>query len=222
MKDAYKSLIITSPTTTTIILVLKIKLLAIYLLLFTTQVCADIFVRDDIITEPDYKHFSMCHAHGCKTVEQLSLSEKQWQQITQYFQPAALSAAQEREQIAEAIAEFEKIIGKKTNTSQDKAGLFAHMGSAGQLDCIDESTNSTTYLLILEQAGLLKWHEPMNHVTRGFFIFGWPHSSAAMREKQSKKEYVVDSWFEDNGQAPHIIPLSQWDSGWSPESEKIK
>ena len=181
---------------------------------------ADIFVRDDIITDPDYKHFSMCHDQGCKTVEQLSLSKEQWQQIVQYFQPAAISAAQEREQIARAIAQFEHIIGIKTNTSEDKAGLFAHMGSAGQLDCIDESTNSTTYLHILNQAGLLKWHEPMNHVTRGFFIFGWPHSSAAMREKYSKKEYAVDSWFEDNGQLPHIIPLSQWDSGWSPENKK--
>jgi len=199
---------------------LKIKLITICLLLFVSQVCADIFVRDDIITEPDYKHFSMCHDHGCKTVEQLSLSDTQWQQIARHFLPVVLSAAQEREQIAEAIAEFEKIIGIKTNTSQDKAGLFAHMGSAGQLDCIDESTNSTTYLLIFQQAGLLKWHEPINPVTRGFFIFGWPHSSAAMKEKQSQIKYAVDSWFEDNGQRPHIIPLPQWDSGWSPDDEK--
>ena len=222
MKGIDKSLIIKPLKTTTAILVLKIKLITICLLFFAAQACADIFVRDDIITEPDYKRFSMCHDHGCKTVEQLSLSDAQWRQIAQHFSPAAVSAAQEREQIAQAIAEFEIIIGIKTNTSQDKAGLFANMGSAGQLDCIDESTNSTTYLLILDQAGLLKWHEPINHVTRGFFIFGWPHSSAAMREKQSKMEYAVDSWFEDNGQLPHIIPLSQWDSGWSPESEKIK
>ncbi|MCU7800889.1 MAG: hypothetical protein KZQ70_12275, partial [gamma proteobacterium symbiont of Lucinoma myriamae] len=63
----------------------------------------------------------------------------------------------------------------------------------------------------------LKWHEPMNHVNRGFFIFGWPHSSAAMREKDTGSQYAVDSWFEDNGKRPHIIPLSQWRSGWSPE-----
>jgi len=194
-----------------------IKLLAIYLLMITNQLRADIFVRDDIITTPDINHFSMCHAHGCKIVEQLSLSNTQWQQIARHFQPAAQSAADERLQIANAIAEFETIIGKKTNTSEDKAGLFESMGSSGQLDCIDESTNSTTYLLILEHNGLLKWHKPINHITRGFFIFGWPHSSAAMKEKHSKAEYAVDSWFEDNGKRPHIIPLSQWRSGWSPE-----
>ncbi len=177
---------------------------------------ADIFVRDDIITAPDVTHFSMCHAHGCKEVEQLSLNKAEWQQISAHFVPQANSAQAEREQIANAIAQFEQIVGAKTDTSRDKAGLFASMGSPGQLDCIDESTNSTSYLLILDKQGLLKWHEPMDHVTRGFFIFGWPHSSAAMREKNGS-EYAVDSWFEDNGQRPHIISLSQWRSGWEPE-----
>ncbi|MCU7817590.1 MAG: hypothetical protein KZQ57_01650 [gamma proteobacterium symbiont of Lucinoma myriamae] len=120
------------------------KFFLFYLLIFTRQVNADIFVRDDIFTQPDIKRFSMCHAHGCKTVEQLSLTDTQWQKIARHFTPAAQSAAQEREQIAAAIAEFEQIIGVKTNTSEDKAGLFKSMGSAGQLDCIDESTNSTT------------------------------------------------------------------------------
>lgn len=182
---------------------------------------ADIFVRDDIVTEPDIKHFSMCHAQGCKEVEQLSLNDTQWKKISQHFQPTATSAKMEREQIADAIAEFERIVGNKTNTSKDKAGLFASLGQAGQLDCIDESTNTTTYLLILQKQGLLKWHETLNHVTRGYFIFGWPHSSAAIKEIQtsldgSQKKFAVDSWFEDNGMRPHIIPLSLWRSGWKP------
>ena len=46
-----------------------------------------------------------------------------------------------------------------------------------QMDCIDESTNSTTYLRILAGAGLLRWHRVEARVTRGFFIFGWPHTT---------------------------------------------
>ncbi|MDX2504141.1 MAG: hypothetical protein QNL62_06665 [Gammaproteobacteria bacterium] len=194
-------------------------LFSLILLIISSTIQADIFVRDDIITTPDINYFSMCHAHGCKTVEQLSLTDQEWQKISRHFQPTAKSAESERSQIAEAIAEFEKIIGVKTDTTQDKAGLFEHMGSYGQLDCIDESTNTTTYLLILDKQGLLKWHEPMDHITRGFFIFGWPHSSGAMREKAGP-EFAVDSWFEDNGQRPHIIPLSKWRSGWSPSEEQ--
>lgn len=193
--------------------------LLVYILLLTNNLYADTFVRDDIITTPDVDRFSMCHAQGCKEVEQLSLNKEEWHQIAQHFQPPAESAKAERIQIAQAIAEFEQIVGIKTDTHLDKAGLFKSMGSYGQLDCIDESTNSTSYLLILQKQGLLKWHEPMNHVTRGFFIFGWPHSSAAMREinTANRDEYAVDSWFEDNGKAPHIILLSTWRSGWEPE-----
>ncbi|MCW8929386.1 MAG: hypothetical protein OQL19_03995 [Gammaproteobacteria bacterium] len=194
-------------------------LFSLFLLCISSNIYADTFVRDDIITEPDINHFSMCHAHGCKNVEQLSLTPEEWQKISQHFQPPAKSAEAERVQVANAIAEFEQIIGIKTDTTHDKAGLFENMGSYGQLDCIDESTNTTTYLLILEKQGLLKWHTPMNHVTRGFFIFGWPHSSGAMKEKDGP-EFAVDSWFEDNGKRPHIIPLSQWRSGWTPDNDK--
>jgi hypothetical protein len=195
---------------------------ALSCLFISPLLLADTFVSEDVITEPDIKRFSMCHNQGCKTVEQLSLSDTQWAQIRQHFQPIATSAEEERIQIANAIAEFEQIVGIMTDTTHDKAGLFQAMGSYGQLDCIDESTNTTTYLLIMDKQGLLKWHEPMDHVNRGFFIFGWPHSSGAMREKARSGdtndpiEFAVDSWFEDNGKRPHIIPLSQWRSGWSP------
>ncbi len=198
------------------------RLSALFFLMLSTIAMADTFVSEEVITDPDVKHFSMCHNQGCKTVAQLSLSDTQWAQISQHFQPPTTSAEQERRQIANAIAEFEQIVGVMTDTTHDKAGLFQAMGSYGQLDCIDESTNTTTYLLIMDKQGLLKWHEPMDHVNRGFFIFGWPHSSGAMREKahsgnsDEPAEFAVDSWFEDNGKRPHIIPLSQWRSGWSP------
>ncbi len=181
---------------------------------------ADTFVSEQIINNPNRSQFSMCHGQGCKEVEQLSLNDQEWQKISAHFQPPAQSALQERQQIALAIAEFEKIVGAKTGTDRDKARLFEHMGSPGQLDCIDESTNTTVYLMILKKHDLLRWHEPMDHVTRGFFIFGWPHSSAAMREtRHPEREYAVDSWFEDNGKPPHIIPLEQWRDGWEPQDK---
>ncbi len=197
----------------------SINIILIFFLLISSPINADIFLRGDITSTPDINHFSMCHAQGCKEVKQLSLSKTEWQQIAQYFNPPAESADAERIQIAHAIAKFEQIVGIKTDTTHDKAGLFEHMGSYGQLDCIDESTNTTTYLHILKKQGLLKWHEPMDHVTRDFFLFGWPHSSAAMKEINTpqKNEYAVDSWFEDNDKPPHIILLSTWRSGWEPE-----
>ena len=44
----------------------------------------------------------------------------------------------------------------------------------------------------------------------------WPHQSAVVLEIASGKAYAVDSWFEDNGRAAHVVPLEQWRAGWKP------
>ena len=59
---------------------------------------ADTFVSDKIITNPDRTRFSMCHGQGCKIIEQLSLSDPQWQTIQHFFQPPASTPEQERQQ----------------------------------------------------------------------------------------------------------------------------
>jgi hypothetical protein len=69
---------------------------------------------------------------------------------------------------------------------------------------------------MLDQAGLLRWHEPRGPVSRGFFINGWPHTTAVLAEIETGKIYVVDSWFHDNGIAPETISLDDWMDGWSP------
>jgi len=71
---------------------------------------------------------------------------------------------------------------------------------------------------LFEQADLLRWHtvEPVAH--RGFLFFGgWPHYTALIREKQTGREWVVDSWFRDNGEYPDILDLETWKDGWKPE-----
>jgi hypothetical protein len=78
------------------------------------------------------------------------------------------------------------------------------------MDCVDESTNTTTYLTMLLKDGLLKWHNVEDRATRGFFIFGWPHTTAVIRDTVTGQLYVVDSWFLDNGQPPYIQKLEDW------------
>ncbi len=63
------------------------------------------------------------------------------------------------------------------------------------MNCIDESTNTTTYLRLFVQGGLMRWHTVEDRATRGWFLFGLPHTTAVMRERASKLRYAVDSWF---------------------------
>ena len=116
---------------------------------------------------------------------------------------------------------MEKIIGKKTNTTDDRGGnLEGVFAESNQMDCIDESSNSTTYLALMQRDNLLKWHTVQPTKTRGFFIFGMPHTTAVIKENQTGEKWAVDSWFYDNGVEPVIIPISQWSDGWRPEDAK--
>lgn len=182
---------------------------------------ADIFVRDDIITDPDPDAFSICYNHTCKEVTTVSLDRRQWREVQAVFTPPAPSSAQERRQLAEAIALFEQLVGGLVGTSQDKGGNFQGMLSGGkQLDCIDESTNTTTFLAMLEKGRLLRWHTVEDRSSRGFFIFGMPHTTAVVKDSTTGEKWAVDSWFHDNGVPPEILPLTEWRSGWEPQAAR--
>jgi hypothetical protein len=193
------------------------------LLLRCNPVGADVFVRDDIITDPAPSRFSVCHGFTCALVTEARLTDAQWFAISSVFERAADTPEQEREQIALAIARFETMVGPLTGTSGDlPENQVKGMDRAGQMDCIDESTNTTTYLRILAKAGLLSWHRVEDRITRGWFLFGWPHTTAVVRDRQSGRLWAVDSWFFANGQPPAIVPVDTWrQARWRPEKPPV-
>lgn len=176
---------------------------------------ADVFVRKDIITDPDPARFSVCYDNGCASLAWLQLSEEQWQRVRAVFAPPAATSAEEREQIKSAIALIETIVGEMTGTARDKGGTFPGFGQPGQMDCIDESINTTLYLTMLQKYGLLRWHNVADRATR-WSLFSWPHTTAVIEDRASRREWAVDSWFLDNGEPPFVLPLEIWRDGWKP------
>ena len=171
---------------------------------------------------PDASHrrpdaFSVCYGHGCRETVQLSLTAREWAEVKKQLSPPADNALNERRRIRRAIALLEVIVGRHTGTSSDIGGTFAGTGRLGQMDCVDEATNTTAYLQRMANAGLLRWHTVDEPAHRGFFILGWPHTSAVIRETETGERYSVDSWFHANGYPPEIVPLNRWRAGWRPE-----
>ena len=185
-------------------------------MLLPSLVVADVFVRDDIITEPSYSRFSVCHDHTCHKVITLSISLSEWREISSPLQPALFSASEERAAIATTVANMETLVGKLTGTSSDKGGNLKGFGKTGQMDCIDESTNTTTYMTMLAGDGLLQHHSVADRSTRFGIIAGMPHTTAVIRENVSGQLFAVDSWFFDNGKAPAVIQIQEWKAGWDP------
>lgn len=178
---------------------------------------ADVFTNDDVVTDPTPNHFSVCHGHGCATVKTVGMNPTQWQILKTVFKYLPRTPALERERIRKAIAILESYTGVLAGTSQDKGGDIVGLGLPGQMDCIDEATNTSLYLTLLKNSGLIKFHEVEDRATRGFLINGWPHNTAVIIDTVSGERYAVDSWFLDNGEMPFIVPLGAWRSGWKPE-----
>ena len=176
---------------------------------------ADTFSRDDLITDPVPSRFTICYHGSCEDIAEVHLGVEQWQSIRSLFSDNH-NPQQERENIRRAIAKMESMVGDITGTHADKAKTLDRLGEQGQLDCIDESTNTTFYLTMMMNDGMIRWHTIEDRETRGYFLFGWPHTTAVIRDRQDGQKYAVDSWFLDNGKPPYILPLDKWDSGWEP------
>lgn len=161
--------------------------------------------------------FTVCHGHGCRLRSEVGLTELEWDPVADLFAEPAPDARIERGRIAMAIGILESAVGGKAGTSKDRAGTFNAWSGNDQFDCYDETTNTSVYLTLLARAGYLKWHRLEGWAGRGAFIDGaWPHQSAVVVEIASGRAYAVDSWFEDNGRAAHVVPLEEWRSGWKP------
>ena len=160
----------------------------------------------------------LCTNFGCETKGFASFSNADLLNITALFNAQNMTAAEERESISKAIGMMETITGPELNTLYDQpANEFSPFGKGNQLDCIAESGNSSTYLLLLEQLNLLKHHTVTGIAHRGLFTLNAPHNSASIQEKASGTVYVVDSWFGANGSPAWITTLTDWETGARPK-----
>jgi hypothetical protein len=184
--------------------------------LLVSGAAADVFVRDDIISAPTYEHFSVCFGHTCQQLVTRSLKRESWDSIIEPLRVPAPTPVAERAAIALIISNMETFVGLHTGTAQDRGGNLAGFGLSGQMDCIDESTNTTTYLTMLADNGLLQHHTVLDRATRFGLFVGAPHTTAVIEETGTGRRFAVDSWFYDNGQPPAIVDLREWKSGWEP------
>lgn len=170
-------------------------------------------------TEPNLSpaEFIVCHGYGCHYQTTTYFSDAQWQQVKEPLSTKAATPEQERQQIAEAIAVMEILVGEAVGTQTDKGGAGFIVSDSGQMDCIDEAVNTSLYLQFLAEDNMLRWHTVDTPTRRGYFVDAeWPHNSAVIKDKTTNIRYVVDSWFFGNGEPPVIVPVEQWLTGWRP------
>ena len=170
------------------------------------------------IAYPTPESFPVCRSYGCKIIDTESLSNTDTSNIKNIFKTNSNKDI-EKQNIKEYIAYMEREIGERTGTSEDAGGTYVKLGHFQQ-DCVDESTNTTTYLLLVEQLGLLKFHTVNALTSRPPILSGrlGPHRTAVILENDTNIKYAVVSWFHDNGIEPELVLLDKWRWGWHPEN----
>lgn len=171
----------------------------------------------DFATQPPRNNtVYVCHAYGCRKQTPFRFIDEDIAALKTLMTKTrkADTPQEERRAIAYAVGWMERRTGEVIGTKADRPGMdFAASGDPTQQDCVDEATNTTSYLLILERNGLLKHHvvgTPFSkeNLLRG--VAGWPHWTAVIKEHVGGQKWAVDSWIYANGENPAIVETEKW------------
>jgi hypothetical protein len=177
------------------------------------------------------EELSICYNYGCLAQARITYSNAQLAWVHARLATARDPAA-ERAMLAEVIGRLYAWAGRQSPIWRDRGGDYADDVADGRMDCIDHATSTTRLLRMIEARGWLKHHRVLDQVMRSFLIL--QHFSAAIEEvvatadrqrhgtvqpagaERVSAQFVVDSWFFDNGAAPLIMPLDEWKRGGGP------
>jgi len=159
---------------------------------------------------------TVCHAYGCQEQTKFRFTSADIAKIRNIIRTTkkADTPHEERRGVAYAIAWIEKRVGKEIGTANDRPGMeFAGSGDPSQQDCVDEATNTTSYLLVMQHNNLLKHHRVARPFSKGNILMGvkyWPHWTAVLVENEGGQRYAVDSWIYENGVNPAVVKAEEW------------
>jgi len=156
---------------------------------------------------------AVCSAHGCRHKSTFTFKSRDIARLREIMAAAGANSgpAGERRAISKAIAWIEERVGKETGTSADRAGLdLLGGGDPTQMDCVDEATNTTSYLTVLATNGMLRYHDVLQPMAKDVPLFQWTHYFAVIRDKTSGQRWAVDSFMAPNGREPMIMEAEKW------------
>lgn len=153
-----------------------------------------------------------CHGYGCARRQAISVDGPWLSRAGSLLKVGRSSPEAERRALAQVVSAYTAYLAAAIGGRPDVPGSPVQMsGVHGQMDCLDETANTTSLLLVLQEQGLLTYHRVRSPESRGFFLDGrYPHFSAVITERSSGQEWAVDPWRRAPGQKPEILPLNRW------------
>ncbi|MBF9234467.1 hypothetical protein [Microvirga alba] len=173
---------------------------------------AQSWFQDQGYVPPDGNQIIACHGYGCSRRAALAIDAAWLTRMRAIMNGGRGSPDAERRAIGEVVKSYTASLARLFGGTPDAPRSPPQLsGQNGQMDCVDETANTTSLLLVLEAQGLLTHHHVERPQSRGLFIDGrYPHVTAIVVEKRTGREWAVDPWPKAPGQQPDILPLTQW------------
>jgi hypothetical protein len=179
------------------------------------------FYLDQFATpNPTLSDFTVCRGFYCTERLHATINEDQWRRVTAIFKPRAKNARLERHQIARGVALIQSIVGPQTGTdahqwTHHKMYVIPNGGDLTQMDCVDTSVNTWTYMTLMERSGLFAFHRVAQ------LSYG-PLRNTAVLEEINGSHFAIDASLVDVGVPPPIMPLTTWLGDWPPDPAAIE
>jgi len=172
----------------------------------------EIYLNSYAVNEPTMQRLFVCHGYECRLKTAVAIGEHEINQIRAIMESGQTDPAAERAALATAIAWLENRVAPIAGTAADRDYRDLASGSdPAQLDCIDEAANTTTYLMLIRNLGLLRFHAIGHPISKGFLLDGrYPHVTAVLLENDTGGQYAIDSWIFANGEEPVVMTLQDW------------
>jgi hypothetical protein len=173
--------------------------------------CATGAVSDRGYAGPVQTKLTACFSYGCRAEKSFPITQGVSDRFAAIMADGAPSPEAERAALSKAIQYYEELSASAIGYRDGPKSPVVATGAKGQMDCIDESTNTRHVMMYLQDRGLMTHHAVQASVTRGALVDGrYPHWSAVIKDKASGKRWAVDSWYEPAGGPPDIVDLAYW------------
>ncbi|MEN8175238.1 MAG: hypothetical protein ABFS23_05715 [Pseudomonadota bacterium] len=178
--------------------------------------------------QPDYRFnpdqsvtLRVCFNWSCSNTEDLTFSQAELAAVARQMSLCKGNRLHDRLQRARiGVWQMEKLAQKHLPVlSNDRAINDWDEHANGRTDCVDNATNTTNFLHVLEDLELLPGWSVTEPRVRDRFDFGLVHWTAVLTDENNSQPWSVDSWFRPHGHLPYVMPLSDWSKsvkGWEP------
>ena len=169
-------------------------------------------VPDYVIAQDGSVTLRICFNWSCANRQNLTFTADDMTLLKQRMAICSGSGIYERlQQVRIGIWQMEQLAQKyQPLLANDLSINDFEADVEGRMDCIDNSSNTTTYLHILHDIGELAGWTVSTPSVRNIVQVHW---TAVIIDIKDGSSWSVDSWYRPNSHLPMVMPLQNWIEG---------